>query len=58
MNYIFRKPLRGKGKHCPILKNVASSYSTHCDLSVQGCAQKNFDKRAHPNAVLGKEMQC
>ena len=24
--------LRGKGKNCPILKTLASSLSTHCDL--------------------------
>ena len=44
MNYIFRKSLRGKGKHCPILKNLASSYSTDYDLSVQGRAQKTLKK--------------
>jgi len=44
MYYIFQKSLRGKGKHCPILKNLAYSHSTHCDPSVQGCAQKTPKK--------------
>ena len=41
---MFKKSLRGKGKHCLIMKNLASSYSTHCNLSVQGCAQKTLKK--------------
>ena len=38
------KSRRGKGKHCTILKNLASVNSAHCDLSAQGCAQKSLKK--------------
>ena len=52
VNYIFRKSLRGEGKHFPILNNLASSYSTYCDLSVQGCAQKTLKKGAPYHSII------
>ena len=49
MNYIYRKSLRGIGKHCPILEN--------CDLSVQGCAKKTL-KKGRTLLYIVHTIQC